>query len=61
MLIVSDVVIAQAIGGVLEAVVSRVPGGKCLRCWNYSDYVGTSSEHPEFCRRCDDVVSGRAR
>ncbi|MCX6560113.1 MAG: isoleucine--tRNA ligase [Candidatus Aminicenantes bacterium] len=59
--IVSDVAVEPAAGDALEAAVSPVPGGKCLRCWTYSEYVGTSPDHPEFCRRCDDVVSGRAR
>jgi isoleucyl-tRNA synthetase len=32
--------------------VARAEGRKCQRCWNYSDTVGQSSEHPEACRRC---------
>jgi isoleucyl-tRNA synthetase len=59
--IVSDVVIEAAGGGELTAAVTKAPGGKCVRCWNYSTFVGTSAAHPDFCRRCDDVVDGRAR
>jgi len=36
--------------------VSRAPGGKCQRCWNYSIHVGQDRDHPELCRRCADVV-----
>jgi isoleucyl-tRNA synthetase len=36
--------------------VARSDGKKCQRCWNYSTYVGTSTEFPDFCRRCEDVV-----
>ncbi|MDD8027026.1 MAG: isoleucine--tRNA ligase [Acidobacteriota bacterium] len=59
--IVSDVTIEPAASEAVEATVERATGGKCQRCWTYSEYVGTSSDHPDFCRRCDDVVSGRAR
>lgn len=30
--------------------------GKCERCWNYSDTVGTVSEHPTICSRCAEVL-----
>lgn len=40
----------------LEVKVSKHPGEKCLRCWNFSSYVGTSSEYPNFCKRCEEVV-----
>lgn len=40
----------------LEVKVSKHPGQKCLRCWNFSSYVGTSSEYPNFCKRCEEVV-----
>jgi len=36
--------------------ISRAPGAKCQRCWNYSVYVGQSRDYPELCRRCEDVV-----
>jgi isoleucyl-tRNA synthetase len=59
--IVSDVVIEADAGAELTAAVAKAPGRKCVRCWNYSTFVGTSAAHPDFCRRCDDVVEGRAR
>jgi isoleucyl-tRNA synthetase len=27
-------------------------GGKCGRCWMYSETVGTVSDHPQICSRC---------
>jgi len=32
--------------------VGRADGKKCCRCWNYTNDVGSSSEHPELCNRC---------
>jgi isoleucyl-tRNA synthetase len=58
--IVSGVVVEPAAGEEWGVKVAKAPGGKCIRCWNYSTYVGTSPAHPDFCRRCDDVVGGRA-
>ncbi len=36
----------------LLVVVSRAPGQKCTRCWNYRESVGTHSGHPQLCHRC---------
>ncbi len=33
-------------------------GHKCDRCWNYSTYVGTSTEHPLLCDRCVAALEG---
>ncbi len=33
-------------------------GHKCDRCWNYSTYVGTSTEHPMLCDRCVAALVG---
>lgn len=33
-------------------------GHKCDRCWNYSTYVGTSTEHPLLCDRCVAALVG---
>ncbi len=59
LLIVSDVILQTGPGEELGVVVDKAPGRKCQRCWNYSTYVGTSSSHPNFCKRCEDVVKGR--
>ena len=33
-------------------------GQKCERCWNYSEHVGESSEHPTICDRCVSALAG---
>ncbi|KAJ1395350.1 Zinc finger, FPG/IleRS-type [Sesbania bispinosa] len=37
--------------------ISRAVGSKCERCWNYSQQVGSFSDHPTLCSRCYDVVA----
>jgi len=54
--IVSEVEIKTHAGDTLEIEVSKAKGEKCQRCWNFSTYVGKSSEYPHFCRRCEEVV-----
>jgi len=54
--IVSTVEIEAHDGDILEVAVSKARGQKCQRCWNFSTYVGKSSEYPYFCRRCEEVV-----
>jgi isoleucyl-tRNA synthetase len=54
--IVSAVELQSQSGEELEAEVSKAPGAKCQRCWNFSPYVGKSSEYPHFCKRCEEVV-----
>ncbi len=39
-------------------VVSLSPGGKCERCWIYSESVGSNSEHATLCSRCANVIGG---
>ncbi len=56
LLIVSDVILQAGPGEELGVTVGKAPGQKCQRCWNYSTYVGTSRSHPDFCKRCEDVV-----
>ncbi len=59
--IVSAVSVEPEPAAAVEVTVTRAPGQKCERCWNYSEYVGASAAHPGFCRRCEDVVEGRQR
>jgi len=54
--IVSAVELGEPGGEEIEVGVERVSSQKCLRCWNYSDHVGTSESYPDFCGRCEDVV-----
>ncbi len=41
----------------VTAEVCRVEWEKCERCWNYSPEVGSSQKYPDFCKRCEQVVS----
>lgn len=41
----------------LKIKVEKARGAKCERCWNYSEKVGDSKEHPTLCDRCAGVVS----
>jgi len=61
--IVSDISIVSA-GGLddawesveipgLRVAVAKAPGGKCERCWHYSETVGSVAGHPAICRRCE--------
>lgn len=36
--------------------VKHADGGKCQRCWVYSDTVGSDGEHPDLCGRCASIV-----
>jgi isoleucyl-tRNA synthetase len=54
--IVSQVNIEMHEGDDILVDVVNAPGEKCARCWNFSTYVGKSSDYPQFCRRCEDVV-----
>lgn len=31
---------------------------KCVRCWHYTQDVGSDSKHPQLCRRCIENVDG---
>jgi isoleucyl-tRNA synthetase len=36
--------------------ISKAPGQKCERCWNYSPRVGEDSKYPTVCERCSPVL-----
>ncbi|HPQ51850.1 MAG TPA: isoleucine--tRNA ligase [Spirochaetota bacterium] len=36
--------------------VAKSSGVKCVRCWNYTDAIGTDSQHPELCPRCTGII-----
>jgi isoleucyl-tRNA synthetase len=36
--------------------VSKAPGTKCERCWNYSVHVGENADYPTICERCSAVL-----
>jgi isoleucyl-tRNA synthetase len=53
--IVSKVSLALAEEGAgedLRVKVERAQGGKCERCWNYSERVGEFTRYPAACERC---------
>jgi isoleucyl-tRNA synthetase len=48
----------------LRVEVSKAPGMKCERCWNYSTQVGKSQRYPSLCERCvaalEEIEGGRS-
>lgn len=40
----------------VKIAVAPAPGGKCERCWMYSEEVGSDNEHPELCPRCLSII-----
>ena len=36
--------------------VRKADGGKCARCWMYSEELGADAEYPELCPRCAEVM-----
>ncbi|MGC2108669.1 MAG: isoleucine--tRNA ligase [Candidatus Korobacteraceae bacterium] len=59
--IVSDVILEKAPASNGDAgltiTVSKAPGQKCERCWNYSTHVGEDKNYPTVCERCSAVLS----
>jgi len=45
----------------LKVRVERARGGKCERCWNYSEAVGRDAVHPGLCERCLPVITAASR
>ncbi len=43
-------------GGCMKVTVEKARGGKCQRCWNYSEGVGKDERHPALCERCVKAV-----
>lgn len=41
----------------LSVTVQKADGGKCERCWTYSDTVGACADHPTICARCASILS----
>ncbi len=40
----------------IQVLVERASGGKCQRCWNWSESVGGLEESPDLCGRCYNVL-----
>ncbi len=45
-------------GAGIEVKIAKAAGHKCARCWNYSEQVGSFTEHPELCERCVGALAG---
>ena len=50
-----DALKSEEIGG-MYVVVAHAGGGKCERCWNYSETVGKDKTHPTVCSRCVEAL-----
>jgi isoleucyl-tRNA synthetase len=44
-------------GGDLRVEVTKAPGQKCERCWNYSEHVGEDPQYPTVCDRCSRALT----
>ncbi len=51
-----DALKSEEIGG-MYVVVAHAGGGKCERCWNYSETIGKDKKHPTVCSRCVEALS----
>jgi len=58
--IVSEAALSDS-AGPLAVRVERARGGKCERCWTYSENVGKLPAHPAVCERCAAVLEGLGR
>jgi isoleucyl-tRNA synthetase len=54
--IVSAVRLEEA-DGLLTVSVDHAPGGKCERCWTWSEKVGTLRADARVCERCAEVLA----
>lgn len=54
--IVSGVELKDSPGTGLMIDIEKASGAKCQRCWNYSELVGSSKEHPTLCERCVKAI-----
>lgn len=45
--------------GKLQIAVVKADGHKCDRCWNYSTQVGTFTDDPTICERCNAALAGQ--
>ncbi len=59
-LIVSQVRVGQPTGRDLRVTVSQATGTKCVRCWRWTEDVGTDAAHPGLCGRCAGVIKALA-
>jgi len=41
----------------IKITAAKADGCKCVRCWNYSSFVGKDKEHPEICDNCLKAIT----
>jgi isoleucyl-tRNA synthetase len=42
--------------GAFGIAIEKALGGKCARCWNYSEHVGEDERYPNVCERCSAAL-----
>jgi len=42
----------------LKVLVTKAEGAKCVRCWNYSPFLGRDPEHGFLCPKCVEAIRG---
>ena len=55
--IVSVVSLEEISTGEPRIDISKAPGSKCPRCWNYSARIGESDRYPDICPKCVRALS----
>ena len=40
----------------IKIAIEKAPGGKCERCWCYSEYVSKDKDYPTICEKCAGVI-----
>lgn len=48
--------LADVSEGDVRVLVMPASGSKCIRCWKYSEELGTENSYPEFCKTCIEAV-----
>jgi isoleucyl-tRNA synthetase len=59
LLIVSQARVGKVTGSEMRVKVAPATGRKCVRCWRWTQDVGSDAAHPEICGRCAEAVKQR--
>lgn len=51
----SDIYSGEEISAV-KVLITKAPGGRCERCWCYSETVGEGTKYPTICSKCAKVM-----
>jgi len=57
-MIVSGATVGTPTNGLLRVTVQHADGQKCVRCWRWTNDVGSVPAHPGLCGRCAEAVKG---